>query len=98
MSLKIFLKTAKNLTKGLVTGLPEPAKDRDPLDLFAEWFSEARDSNIILPEAMTLATATANGRPSARMILLKGFDADGFTFFKLYIDRSFCSVFDGFIQ
>jgi pyridoxamine 5'-phosphate oxidase len=87
MSIKIFLKTVRNLTKGIVTGLPEPTKDRDPIDLFTEWFGVARDSNIILPEAMTLATATADGRPSARMVLLKGFGEDGFTFFTNYGSR-----------
>ena len=87
MSLKILLKTARNLTKGLVTGLPEPTENRDPFDLFAEWFEVARDSNIILPESMTLATATADGRPSARMVLLKGFGEDGFTFFTNYGSR-----------
>jgi len=87
MSIKLFLKTARNLTKGVITGLPEPTKDRDPIDLFAEWFDVARDSNIILPEAMILATATLDGRPSARMVLLKGFGEEGFTFFTNYGSR-----------
>jgi pyridoxamine 5'-phosphate oxidase len=87
MSFKLFLKTVRTLTKGLVSGLPEPTEDRDPFELFAEWFGVARESNIILPEAMTLATATSDGRPSARMVLLKGFDSDGFTFFTNYGSR-----------
>lgn len=87
MSIRIFFKTARNLTKGLLSGLPEATKDRDPIDLFAEWFDVARDSNIILPEAMILATATLDGRPSARMVLMKGFSEDGFTFFTNYGSR-----------
>lgn len=92
MSLKILLKTARNLAKGLVTGLPEPMEVRDPLELFAEWFKVAGESNIILPEAMTLATATADGRPSARMVLLKGADEGGFTFFTNYGSRKATEV------
>lgn len=53
----------------------------DPLSLFAEWFRQASEAELIEPTAMTLATADAAGRPSARVILLKGFDADGFRFY-----------------
>jgi pyridoxamine 5'-phosphate oxidase len=52
--------------------------DPDPLRQFERWFEEARAP---VPEAMTLATATANGRPSARMVLLKGADERGFAFY-----------------
>jgi len=53
----------------------------DPLAQFARWLDEARAGGLDLPEAMTLATADAQGRPSARSVLLKGVDADGFRFF-----------------
>ena len=53
----------------------------DPLAQFARWLKEARAGGLELPEAMTLATADRGGRPSARTVLLKGVDADGFRFF-----------------
>jgi pyridoxamine 5'-phosphate oxidase len=60
---------------------------RDPLALFHEWFEEARAAGVDVPEAMTLATADAEGRPSARMLLLKGADEHGFAFFTGYESR-----------
>jgi pyridoxamine 5'-phosphate oxidase len=53
----------------------------DPLAQVARWLEEARSAGLELPEAMTLATVDAEGRPSARTVLLKGVDADGFRFF-----------------
>ncbi len=53
----------------------------DPHQLFAAWFAEARASEPNDPEAMALATAAADGRPAARMVLLKGHDPRGFTFY-----------------
>ncbi len=53
----------------------------DPHILFEAWLAEARASEPNDPEAMTLATADAQGRPSARMVLLKGHDARGFAFY-----------------
>ena len=53
----------------------------DPFQLFDEWFAEARASEINDPEAMALATATGDGRPSVRMVLLKGHGPDGFVFY-----------------
>jgi pyridoxamine 5'-phosphate oxidase len=60
---------------------------REPLDLFGEWFNAARASGLDLPEAMTLASADAEGRPSARTVLLKGADERGFVFFTNYESR-----------
>jgi pyridoxamine 5'-phosphate oxidase len=60
---------------------------RDPLELFGEWFEAARAAGLDLPEAMTLATADAGGRPSARTVLLKGVDERGFVFFTNYESR-----------
>lgn len=53
----------------------------DPFALFDAWFAEARDSEINDPEAMALATADDDGRPSVRMVLLKGHGPDGFVFY-----------------
>lgn len=52
----------------------------NPIQLFDTWFDEARAGEVNDPEAMALATADAQGRPSVRMVLLKGHDARGFTF------------------
>jgi pyridoxamine 5'-phosphate oxidase len=59
----------------------------DPLALFHDWFEAAREAGVEAPEAMTLATADAEGRPSARMLLLKSADERGFTFFSGYESR-----------
>jgi pyridoxamine 5'-phosphate oxidase len=55
----------------------------DPMEQFAAWFAEARE-DVPLDEAMTLATVDEEGRPDARMVLLKGFGPDGFRFFTNY--------------
>ena len=57
------------------------AEADEPLRLFAAWFAEAKRSEPVNPEAMTLATVDAHGMPNARMVLLKGFDAQGFVFY-----------------
>ena len=59
----------------------------DPFLLFQEWFDEAERAGVVAPEAMTLATATVDGAPSARMVLLKGADEDGFVFYTGYDSR-----------
>lgn len=56
----------------------------DPLRQFQIWFDEAHGSGLSLPEAMTLATAGRNGRPAARIVLLRGVDERGFVFFTNY--------------
>jgi pyridoxamine 5'-phosphate oxidase len=65
-------------------GLDEATIDRDPIRLFQLWFNDAIAAKLPLPEAMNLATATTDGKPSARMVLLKQVDADGFVFFTNY--------------
>ena len=67
--------------------LDETAVDPDPLRQFTRWFEEAGETGIGAPEAMAAATASADGRPSVRMVLLKGFDARGFVFFTGYESR-----------
>ena len=61
--------------------------DPDPIKQFAKWYADAEAAGLKLPNAMTLATATKDGEPSARMVLLKGFDAEGFVFFTNYESR-----------
>ena len=61
--------------------------DPDPVKQFATWFDAARAAGEILPEAMTLATSTTDGRPSARMVLLRGFDHRGFGFYTNYVSQ-----------
>jgi pyridoxamine 5'-phosphate oxidase len=65
-------------------GLDENEVDRDPIRQFQIWLDDAIAANIPLAEAMTLATATPDGRPAARMVLLKQVDHDGFVFFTNY--------------
>jgi pyridoxamine 5'-phosphate oxidase len=55
--------------------------DPDPIRQFRAWFDEACAADVRFPDTMTLATATADGRPSARMVLLKGADERGFGFY-----------------
>jgi pyridoxamine 5'-phosphate oxidase len=64
--------------------LSEVDVDRDPIQQFIAWFDEARNSQAIEPNAMTLATCAADGTSSARIVLLKGVDAEGFVFFTNY--------------
>jgi pyridoxamine 5'-phosphate oxidase len=59
----------------------------DPIDQFRLWFDVAVAAGVTDPEAMTLATADARGRPSARVVFLRGFDHRGFTFFTNYESR-----------
>jgi pyridoxamine 5'-phosphate oxidase len=61
--------------------------DADPVAQFVAWFEEARREGLPLPEACALATATAEGRPSARMVLLKRADERGFVFATNYESR-----------
>ena len=53
----------------------------DPFGLFARWFDEAKAAEVNDPNAMVVATADGGGLPDARMVLMKGFDADGFVFY-----------------
>jgi pyridoxamine 5'-phosphate oxidase len=67
--------------------LDEADVSHDPLVEFARWFAEAQDAEVPDANAMTLATATADGKPSARIVLLKAFDERGFVFFTDYRSR-----------
>ena len=59
----------------------------DPVAMFSRWFADAQAADVAEPNAMTLATASADGAPSARMVLLKGVDDGGFVFFTDYRSR-----------
>ena len=67
--------------------LDEATVDRDPIAQFGAWYDAAVAAGVPEPEAMTLSTATPDGRPSARVVLLRGFDARGFCFFTNYTSR-----------
>lgn len=64
--------------------LDEKLVDRDPIKQFQAWFDDAIAAKLPLPEAMNLATATPEGRPSSRVVLLKQVDQKGFVFFTNY--------------
>jgi len=66
------------------TLLDETTLDHDPIKLFRNWFDAAQASGSRLPESMTLATASKDGRPSARVVLLKQVDGAGFVFYTNY--------------
>lgn len=65
-------------------GLLESNISADPFEQFSSWFDEALKADILDPNAMTVSTVGADNKPSARVVLLKGFDADGFVFFTNY--------------
>ncbi len=71
---------------GVLRGLSEADLAPDPITQFARWFALAKRARIHQPNALSLATC-AGGRPSSRMVLLKGFDARGFVFYTNYESR-----------
>ena len=64
--------------------LAEADVDKNPFTQFGKWFKEALDGLLYEPNVMTLSTAGLSGKPSARILLLKGFDENGFVFFTNY--------------
>jgi pyridoxamine 5'-phosphate oxidase len=68
-------------------GLDKADVDPDPIVQFQEWFEKVIDADLHEPNAMILATATADGKPSARTVLLKGYDERGFVFYTNYEGR-----------
>ncbi len=68
----------------MMEGLNEQEIERDPIRQFQLWFDEAIAAGWPMPDAMSLATVTPDGRPTARMVLLKQVDAEGFAFFTNY--------------
>jgi len=87
MSLISNIRTVLTMGRGMKKGLSEEMAGKDPFKLFGEWFSDAKRAGLFLHEAITLATCTKDGVPSARMMLLKGFDERGFVFYSNYESR-----------
>lgn len=71
----------------MIRPLLEADADPDPLRMFQAWVAAARETGMDLPEAVALATATPDGAPSVRMVLLKGADETGLVFFTSYTSR-----------
>ena len=71
-------------TQGALSEAEAPA---DPLILFDRWFHEALDQEVLEPYAMTLATSSASGRPSARTVLMRGYSEEGITFYTNYLSH-----------
>ena len=84
-----MLKTVARHLSNPGDAIEDPGFDgaADPYALFAAWYQAAETSGLIHPEAMTLATASADGRPSARIVLLKEVDGSGFVFYTNYESR-----------
>jgi len=66
----------------------------DPIEQFTAWFNEAAEADFIEPNAMTLATCGADGRPSARIVLLKEYDRQGFVFYTSYASAKAAELHD----
>jgi pyridoxamine 5'-phosphate oxidase len=82
------LKDIQNLRQDYrASTLLEAGISPNPIKQFETWFNEALKAEVYEPNAMTLATSTTNGRPSARIVLLKGFDQQGFSFYTNYLSR-----------
>lgn len=86
--MKTSKETLENLRKDYQSEkLNEKEVKKNPIEQFDHWFDEALKSGIHEPNAMTLATATHDGKPSARIVLLKGLNPDGFVFYSNYLSR-----------
>lgn len=87
MSFLSALRSVFTLGKGVSVGLDELEPAGDPIGFFRQWFQQAQEAGLLLPESMTLATATPDSAPSARMVLLKEVDEQGFVFYTNYGSR-----------
>lgn len=92
MNVRSWLRAVRTAGQGLTAGVDETElvglhTGQDPLTLFDRWFRQASEAGIYLHEAMTLATATPDGSPSAREVLLKGYGPEGFAFYTNYESR-----------
>jgi len=81
------MKIADIRTDYMRGALDEAHADPDPIRQFARWWDEVLKSEVLEPNAMTLATADEAGRPSVRTVLIKDFDAAGFVFYTNYESR-----------
>lgn len=89
MSLIGKIRLLATLGQGVLKGIPEAWDESapDPIELFATWFEAAHDAGLLMPEAMALSTATPEGMPSSRMVLLKHVDDEGFVFYTNFGSR-----------
>ena len=86
--MELTKETIQNLRQEYrAASLAESDVDHNPVTQFGKWFSEAIDAQLYEPNVMTLATASLSGKPSARILLLKGFDENGFVFFTNYASK-----------
>jgi pyridoxamine 5'-phosphate oxidase len=78
-------RTVADLRQNYTFGdLEEQEVSSNPIEQFQSWFQDALNANLIEPNAMTLATASVDGKPTARIVLLKGYDERGFVFYTNY--------------
>ena len=61
--------------------------NKNPIKQFEKWFADAMEAQLYEPNVMTLATADKSGKPNARIVLLKGFDENGFSFYTNYLSQ-----------
>ena len=87
MSMLARIRTVLTMGRGVIKGLPGLTSADDPIAFFQRWFDDAKQSGILFPDAMTVATSTTDGAPSARTMLLKGVDDRGFVFYTNYNSR-----------
>ena len=87
MSLRSNIRAILTMGRGVVKGVTKLTAGDDPIVMFEGWFDDAKRSGILLPDRVCLATATAEGMPSARMMLLKGVDERGFVLYTNYGSR-----------
>lgn len=73
--------------QGVALPLPEISNSSTPEQLFEQWFNDAKQSGLLLPEAMSVSSCNIDGQPSSRMVLLKDYDKEGFVFFTNYGSR-----------
>ena len=82
----VNIETIENLRQEYISEkLSKKDVDKDPIKQFGKWFEEAMGSGIHEPNAMTLATTSIDRKPSARIVLLKGYDERGFMFYTNYL-------------
>ena len=80
--------TLENLrTDYAMHSLSEADVAKNPFQQFGIWFEEALKAEVLEPNALTLATSTKEGIPSARIVLLKGYDENGFSFYTNYLSK-----------
>lgn len=84
MSLISKIRCAFTLGQGVLIENKVLKTTDDPITFFTHWLKEAEDTGVVLPESMTLATCTAKGHPSSRVVLLKEVNQKGFVFFTNY--------------